>query len=144
VFNPNETRISKFAIVGLINTAINLAVLNVLIIATGTGRSGFTYGVFEAIGFLLASLNSYIMNRQWTFQDKFKSSSLNEFSRFLGISVVGLAINLLISLIIVHFLRDSGNPNLDRLIPSIGAVGGVFISQFWNYHGYRKIFRKKF
>jgi putative flippase GtrA len=145
VLNLKNDRVTKFTIVALINTAINLAVLNVLIFASGIGHSGFVYGVFETIGFLLASLDSYILNRQWTFEDKATPSSVKEFGRFLAISGIGLVINLFVSITLVHYLHSYAfNLSTERLIPSIGALCGVFISQFWNYHGYRNIFRKKF
>lgn len=145
MLNLKNDRVTKFAIVALINTAINLAVLNALIFASGIGRGGFVYGVFETIGFLLASLNSYILNRQWTFEDKATPSSVKEFGRFLAISGIGLVINLFVSITLVRYLHSYAfSLSIERFIPSIGALGGVFVSQFWNYHGYRNIFRKKF
>lgn len=141
----NERRIAKFIIVGLINTAINLAVLNVLIWSTGLGHVGVSYAVFQGIGFLVASLNSYILNKQWTFQETNVQRSTAEFVQFLGISGIGLCINLMFALLLVTVLHRQMLPaGTDRFVPSLGTLFGTLISQFWNYHGYRNIFRKKF
>jgi len=51
-------QMARFAVVGVINTAVDLAVLNTLIAVSHRGRSGLLYSLFKAISFLVAVLNS--------------------------------------------------------------------------------------
>ena len=61
-------QMARFAVVGVINTAVDLAVLNTLIAISHRGRSGLLYSLFKAISFLVAVLNSYWLNSRWTFR----------------------------------------------------------------------------
>lgn len=65
-----ETRAADitFAVVGVINTAVDLTMLNTLIAVSHRGRSGLLYSVFKAISFLVAVLNSYRLNSRWMFR----------------------------------------------------------------------------
>lgn len=62
------SQVVRFAIVGLMNTGVDLAVLNALIAISHRGGSGFMYSIFKAISFLVAVVNSYFMNTRWTFR----------------------------------------------------------------------------
>ena len=55
----------RFVIVGIVNTAVDLGVLNALILLSGTGHSGFSYSVLKTISFTVALANSYYLNRTW-------------------------------------------------------------------------------
>ncbi|MGC8865318.1 MAG: GtrA family protein [Bacteroidales bacterium] len=54
----------------------------------------------NALGFTLAATSNYYLNRLWTFQSQ-NPEILVEFSHFLLISIIGLAINTLILWIII-------------------------------------------
>src|SRR5882724_12844167 len=76
------SQVLKFIVVGILNTAIDLAVLNFLILVFHTGKTGLTYSIFKAISFLAALANSYLMNRSWTFIDALKKQAHIEFGQF--------------------------------------------------------------
>ena len=77
----------------------------------------------NAIGFSVAALNNYILNRVWTFQSHNPNVG-HEFIMFLLISLVGLAIN---TLVIWFFVKKCKfNFYFSKLI----AVGVVMI---WNF-----------
>lgn len=60
----------RFFLIGLMNVFIDLAVLNLLILITGVGRTGVWFTVFKAISFTVAVINSYYFNRRWVFRDR--------------------------------------------------------------------------
>lgn len=60
-------QITKFIIVGIINTGIDLAVLNFIIAVTHKGRHGFYFSLFKFISFTASTINSYFMHKYWTF-----------------------------------------------------------------------------
>lgn len=62
---PLTSQIARFAIVGVINTAVDLAVLKTLIALSHRGRTELLYSFFKGISFLVAVLNSYCLNSRW-------------------------------------------------------------------------------
>ena len=51
--------------------------------------------VSNAIGFVIAATNNYILNRVWTFESSNSKIGL-EFVEFFGVSVVGLGVNTMV------------------------------------------------
>lgn len=84
-------QIVKFSLVGVLNTAIDFSLLNLLI-------QIFSWGLIPAntISFSLAVINSYFLNKYWTFRNH-QSAHLRQFSSFILVSLIGLGLsNLLI------------------------------------------------
>src|SRR5437868_14495448 len=85
----------RFVIVGIVNTAVDLGVLNALILLSGTGHSGFSYSVLKTISFTVALANSYYLNRTWTFKARpVQKSTVRTAGQFVFISVLGAIINV--------------------------------------------------
>ena len=90
-------QLKRFAFVGLLNTVVDLAVLNILIFATGRGHNGgFYFTVFKMISFVAAAANSYVLNARWTFELKHERNPL-EVVRFMASSGVGFIINVTVA-----------------------------------------------
>ena len=53
---------ARFAVVGLVNTAITLVLIY------GLTALGLSYLLANAIGYAAGFVNSFVMNRQWTFR----------------------------------------------------------------------------
>jgi putative flippase GtrA len=78
----------KFGVVGILNTAVQFVVfialfrwLNIpMMVASGLG---YTAGI----------VNSYLINRVWTFQVKEKKQA-GEFFRFVAVNIVAMGVNL--------------------------------------------------
>jgi putative flippase GtrA len=126
----------KFTLVGALNTAVDLAVLNGLILLTQRGRTGSLYVCFKAISFLAAVLHSYVINCKWTFRVGVRQRNWrSQGTRFLAISIGGAFINIFVATVVAVFIQPV--PVLRPLWPSIGALAGSGFGLFWNFCLYR-------
>lgn len=121
--------------VGAINTVIDLAVLNLLIALTHTGRTGAMFALFKTIAFLCAVLNSYVMNRSWTFERAGHKHHLLEGAQFLFIAVLGAIVNVASSWLVVSYSHPVAG--LEKWWPSVAALVGTAFSLGFNFIGYK-------
>ncbi|BBH20743.1 putative membrane protein YngA [Paenibacillus baekrokdamisoli] len=85
----------KFGSVGLINTVVDIAVFTLLT------TLGVTAIVAQVISYSCGVLNSYYMNRSWTFQKK--KQVRGQWLKFLVVNLISLAvITVLLSLLHEH------------------------------------------
>lgn len=83
----------RFSLVGVLNTLISLALFK---LATDLG----VWDVAASGGaFIVGAINSYTLNRIWTFRAG--SSSASRFVRYVVVQLVGLGTNLLVFTILV-------------------------------------------
>ena len=124
---------AKFGLVGVLNTAIDFGILNILLHLTRV-TSGPLILFLNAVSFSTASINSYYWNRSWVFHGAKKS----DFVSFMAVTLIGLAINSAIVFVLTTFLHPilgtSGTQwaNLSKAL----ATG---VSLIWNFVGYRVI-----
>lgn len=138
---PVLYQIAKFACVGVSNTFVDLGVLNVVILLTGIS-SGMWYPVFKTISFLVATTNSFLWNRNWTFEEgKHESGVQTEVFTFYVITTLVWFVNVGVASSIVNFISHSGISN--NLWANIGALAGVFVSMTFNFLAYKFIVFKK-
>ena len=138
--HPGLYQFVRFALVGVLNTFVDLIVLNLLIIMTGIGQEGVTYSIFKAISFTVAVVNSYFLNKIWVFRSEKKKVGA-EFSQFLIVSIIGAVINVGIASLVVNYISPIIVP--ESLWPSVGALAGTAIGLMWNFFGYKLIVFKK-
>jgi len=119
-------QVLKFVVVGVLNTVVDLAVLNLLIWATGIGESGWTYTMFKAISFTVAVVNSYYFNRIWVFKGDETKKVGTEFTKFIVISVVGAFVNVGVATLVVTF--EQGMVGFIHMIPLISPLYDWFVS----------------
>jgi len=138
----------KFFLVGIMNTLVDLIVLNVEMAVTGIVL-GPGYSAEKAVSFLFAVTFSYVINKHWTFQDRSREGEGKKMSQFFAVSVVGMIINVSVATIVVTYLQIPINNilHLSFLTPklwgTIGALGGTAIGLIWNFIGYKFIVFKK-
>jgi len=126
---------SKFILVGGVNTGIDFAVFNALMYFTGI-VSGSGLAILNLLSFSVAVVNSYFMNKYWTFQDVTRDREETKFAQFIAVSLVGAGIN---SGIVAAFTAVF--PPILGLSPQLWAnVGKLFAtgaSLVWNFIGYK-------
>jgi putative flippase GtrA len=126
-------QVVKFMIVGITNTAVDLAILNALIALSGD-YSGLRFPVFKIVSYACASLNSYLLNGYWTF----RSGGLKRpivASRFAVATLVGFAINVFSASMVVQMKCPSIVPA--QLWPSVAGLFGVLAGVTSNFLSYK-------
>jgi putative flippase GtrA len=111
-------KIIKFCIVGGINTLITLTIFYTL-----NKILGANYIFSTVIGYLFGTVNSYILNKKWTFHDDDKRVVF-QFAKFAVINSISLGINLLIMYIFVDKLY------MDSMLSQVCATGFSTLSNF--------------
>ncbi|APG26966.1 hypothetical protein A7E78_03435 [Syntrophotalea acetylenivorans] len=124
----------RFAIVGLLNTLIDFGVLNGLLWMDGY-PVGWKLFAYNALAFTVASGNSYLFNKYWTFGDR-RPSTLPHVGLFFLLTTIGLLINCTI----VYLLTLPGASPV-ALSPAIwvnlAKIAATFASLVWNFFSYR-------
>ncbi|MEK9194555.1 MAG: GtrA family protein [Patescibacteria group bacterium] len=129
---PVFRQFGKFAAAGTLNALIDLSILNLLIFVSGFA-SGVFYALFKSISFLLATTNSYLWNKFWTFESRLPVSG-KEYIKFALFTLVGVIINVSVATSFVTFLGDGS-----KLAANIGALIGIFVALTWNFLSYKNV-----
>ncbi|MBU3181408.1 GtrA family protein [Clostridium psychrophilum] len=122
--NGNFKCLSKFSCVGGLNTLIDFGVFSLL-----NSLFGINYIISQVISYSSGTLNSFILNKFWTFKDtKTNKKTTKEIIQFivvnsasLGVSLIGLSILL---------KNNSMNPFIAKIISMV-------LAQIVNFLGYR-------
>lgn len=132
----------KFGIIGVMNTGVDLAVLNAETLLTGA-KEGYPYAIQKGLSFLVAVIFSYFLNKNWTFNDKSKEDEGKKFSQFLFVSIVGMLVNVTTATVVVTYLQAPVNNLLNlpmltgQMWVNIGALCGTALGLIWNFVGYK-------
>ncbi len=132
---------STFVLIGGVNTAIDFAVLNIEVRLTGI-TSGFGLFVLNTISFLVAVINSYFMNKYWTFQDVTKNREETKFAQFIGVSLIGSGINSTIVAGITSFIPPVFGLSATAWVNTAKLLA-TGVSLVWNFIGYKLFVFKK-
>ena len=134
---PLLWQFAKFAQVGVLNTAIDFGILNLLIFVTGI-TSGLSIIPLNAVSFSTAIINSFFWNEKWVFKTKKEAN----FITFLVVTLIGLAINSGIVYAITTFVPPTFVDS-QKLWVNLAKVLATGISLIWNFTGYRFVVFKK-
>lgn len=151
---------SKFFVVGILNTGLDFAILNFLMRMTNI-YEGQSIVYFNTISFSIAVINSYLLNKYWTFSaqdavpvsgmgpasgwgEKNKNSSKisTEFIKFFSVSAVGWGLNTGIVYSVTTLISPifGLGPALWANAAKLLATGAVLA---WNFAGYKLFVFKK-
>ncbi len=86
-----SVRFSKFGIVGGINAAVDIGVLNLLLLLEPT-RDPSTIVLYNAVALVLANVNSYVWNSLWTFKGRAAFDSYQTMT-FIGQALINIGIS---------------------------------------------------
>jgi putative flippase GtrA len=141
---PFIQQFAKFFVVGVMNTGVDLTILNILMFTTKQ-TEGVYYTAFKTLSFTTAVIFSYYINKHWTFQDKSAKNSRKKFYQFIGVSLIGAIINVTVATLIVATIRPIIGTGVisGQLWGNIGALCGTAIGLIWNFIGYKLwVFKK--
>ena len=130
---------AKFGLVGVLNTLIDLGVLNLLSFITGVTK-GFVIGGVNIPGFSVAVLNSYLWNKLWVFQHK--EGLWLDFPQFLVVSIIGIILNGTILVIMTTYVPPIFGLS-EQIWLNVAKIVAIPANMIWNFLGYKFIvFRK--
>lgn len=113
----------KFCFVGTISTLIDVGTYTLLTRALPFFRE--YYLIANVISFIVALINSYTLNRKFTFRNKHKKVGV-QFTKYITVYTIGLGLSTLILYIFVDII------GLYDLLAKVLTVGIVL---FWNFVG---------
>ncbi len=113
----------KFAIVGLVGTAVDMGLLNLIHLKLGTS---LYWAVFW--GFAVATITVYVLNNHWTYRRLGLPFQTQTLSKYTVVAAVGLAITEGI----IHLLAVENG-----LYYNLAKVIAIVIVFFWNFFGNR-------
>jgi len=130
---------SKFAESGVLNTFIDMGILNGLMWFSGI-TSGGMIALFNVFSFSFATVNSYFWNKFWTFDRKDKVAG-KEFLTFFTVTMIGMGINTLIVFLGTTFVEPLFGIS-SGLWANLVKILATFVSMIWNFIGYKFIIFK--
>lgn len=138
----------RFFLVGIMNTLVDLIILNTETILSGV-KDGMGFSIQKGVSFIGAVTFSYFLNKRWTFQDQSSEGQGKKFSQFFAVSIVGMIINVAVATLAITYLKPIVNNLLqlsflnDQVWVSLSALCGTAIGLFWNFVGYKLwVFKK--
>ncbi len=127
-------QLSKFGIIGVTNTIIDLGIFNVFIYMTDIATGNAILG-FKIVSVNAAIINSFIWNKYWSFEKQGEAKS-KEVLQFWLVSIVGLVINAGITWIMINIVTSPGNIT-DKAWASIASATASILVLTWNFIGYK-------
>jgi len=136
-YGPLAFQFLRFGVVGVLNTGIDFAILNILSAVTNI-TGGARIIPLKAVAFLAANINSYLLNKHWTFKDNTSGEGAKKFSIYLGVSVVGMLINLGTVYTITTYI-DPVFGLSETLWLNAANLVATGLSLVWNFVGYKLV-----
>lgn len=122
-------QIMRFGIVGLLNTGIDILIYNVLVWFFPTQNVSVLF-LLNSIAYILGSLNSFIMNKYWTFRQR-QHTTFGEVAKFAATTAIGTILNsVLLTWATTHIHLFTGNALLSANASKIIAIFGTMLISF--------------
>jgi putative flippase GtrA len=122
--------VAKFGIIGAVNYALDVAVFNGLVVGALHDKPITA----KVISTTLAATSSYFMNRHWTWRHRARTGVRREYTLFILLSAIGLAITLACLGFSEYVLGQ--HSLLARNIA--GNVVGVAFGMVWRFWSFKR------
>jgi len=126
-------RLVKFGLIGMLNTVMDYALLNVLMVLFAVD-SALPLALCNVASFVGANLNSYFFNKRWAFENT-ERRFLRQYLCFFLCSLGGMTINCGMIYLFARVMAPSPLPFASKanLAKSIATIA----SMAWNFYTYR-------
>ncbi|MFZ5987235.1 MAG: GtrA family protein [Bacillota bacterium] len=123
-------QVVRFGVVGVTNTAVDYAVYSLCI-----ALLGIHYSIAQLLGYSFGIINSFILNRIWTFKSTNAGKKTSrQFVQFVLVNAVSLGITLLGLNLLVEGL------NISEYLAKLAVI---VVAQVVNFFGYKLwVFKK--
>lgn len=131
---------AKFAAVGSLNSFVDLGVFNLLsyiFVDEIKNISNVLFITFKSASFFLATLNSYLWNKNWTFGNKEKTH-VETLVKFYAITLINYFLNTGVA-----FAVKAIGPDSNIWVSFVAPVCGILAAMFSNFLSYKFIVFKK-
>lgn len=128
-------QIIKFVITGGLNTLIDFMILNILMWTFGI-YSGSLIFLFNIISFSCAVINSYVLNKYWTFREKSKKDIPMQVVKFMVVSIIGALINSSIVFLAVTMVSPLFGLS-EKIWVNLTKILATGVTLGWNFIGYK-------
>jgi putative flippase GtrA len=96
----------------------------------------------KAIAIIVATIVSYILNREWSFRTRGGRERHHEAALFFVISGIAVGVNL-VPLIVSRYVLDLEVPHVTFLVQEIadfasGSIIGMLLAMFFRFWGFKK------
>lgn len=128
------SQLMRFALVGVSNSLVDIAMTNLLVYLFNPATVAALMGI-SLVACVTATVNSYCLNRSWTFRSSQAKSNFATMSRFLLIALLTIVVNTSIFLFLHSYLQRHFSVSNWVLINAakIGAIGCSSIFSFFGY-----------
>jgi putative flippase GtrA len=120
--------LTKFGIVGAVNTGLDFGVANILHVGIHTNQY-----LAKTVSVTIAATSSYFMNRYWTFRHRARTGIGREYSLFFVLNGVGLLIALACIWLVMGPLDRQG-----VLWFNVAQVAGLVIGMLFRFTTYKR------
>ena len=137
---PTLLQFIKFAIIGVLNTAIDFGIFNLLMWGFDIYKGSWMF-LFNVISFSAAASNSYFFNKYWTFGELSKIKA-SQFFKFFIVSVGGALINSAIVFGVTTFISPQFGLGKE-LWANLAKLIATLVAWVWNFTMYKFVVFKK-
>jgi putative flippase GtrA len=132
-------QVGKFAAVGILNTAINFAVINIFSLMSGV-TAGLSVGEYNIPATAVAATNSYFWNKFWVFQGS-NQSAQKDVPKFITVTIIALIVRSTLLTLITTYVPH-GNIGGGAWL-NIANVIATFAGILVDFLGYKFIVFKR-
>ena len=141
IYKSNMGQITRFLIVGMMNTLLDLLLLNIMTLISAV-KDGLGFSAQKACSACIAIIFSYVLNKYWSFKSCQAGNNYMEFGKFITVSLFSMAIQVIVATVMVSHIRplfDLYGPFLRnaQLWVNIGGISGSLFSAISNFLGYK-------
>jgi putative flippase GtrA len=122
---PMVRQFAKYGVVGASNTILTFVVYSVLV------TLGVDYLLAIVLGYTIGSLNSYVLNRLWTFRAR-DIAHTTAGTRFAAVQACAIAVNVLLLYVFVHHAGIARIPAQAILTVPLLAIT-FYVNRVWSF-----------
>ena len=125
----------RFGLVGVSNSAVDFGVTNLLVL-TFNAKNSLSLMAISVVACALATLNSYLLNRSWTFRMSGPARRAGEVSQFFAVALMAMLVNTSIFLFVTKYAPDRLAVGHMAAV-NLGKLAGIVTAFGFSFLGYR-------